>query len=187
MSKDWREVKKAIYDECLRIWHDEPEEVRMCRLGVFPSGAGTDKQCLPNLFFLNADTQAMGWWTTEPAMYKILADDDYSLAICKKTFYYLNSHMAHLMGDTWDPGCPAPWMNLKTLTQFSDDILDSYDSITTKDDFHNLLWTWFTYVNRLNHWFYTIFPWELGNHMRLNDVDRLEELAKYQGYKLVAK
>jgi len=187
MGKHWRDVKKAIYDECLRIWYDEPDEVKMCRYGIFPSGAGTDKHYLPNLFFLNADTQGMGWWTVEPAMYKILDDDAFSLEICKKTFYYLNNHMAHLMGEICEPACPYPWMNLPTLMRFADDILDSYDSITTKEDFHNLLWTWFTYVNRLNHWFYTIFPWELGHQLKLHSVDYLQELADLQGYKVVKK
>ena len=59
MTKNWREVKDEIEKDIDRIWWEEPEEVNKCRLGVFPSGAGTDGQVLGNLFFLVADTQAI--------------------------------------------------------------------------------------------------------------------------------
>lgn len=187
MGKNWKDVKKAIHEEAIRIWFDMPEEVRMSRDGVFPSGAGTDNQYLGNLFFLNADTQAMGWWTIEPAIYSILKDESFDLDHAKKVFYYMNNHMAHLMGDVIIPGCPAPWMNLGTLTQFAVDIADSYDSIQTKEEFLSLLWSWFAYVNRLNNWFYTVFPWELGHPLRRHDYDYLETLAGYYGAKLIKK
>jgi hypothetical protein len=58
VAKHWREVKNEIEEEIDRIWWDEPEEVTMSRLGIFPSGAGTDGQVLGNLLFLVADTQA---------------------------------------------------------------------------------------------------------------------------------
>ena len=180
MAKNWQDVKMAIHAEVERIWFDEPEEVIMSRLGVFPSGAGTDRQYLGNLLFLNADTQAMGWWTIEPAMHNILNDDNFSLKQCKTLFFYLNSHMAYLMGDVREPNCPWPWMNLGKLTQFAVDIYDSYDSMNSKADLKDLLWSWFAYVNRLNNWFYTVFPWELGKNMRLHDLDYLDLLAGYQ-------
>ena len=157
----------------------------MSKLGVFPGGAGTDNQYLSNLVFLNADTQAMGWWTSEPTMHKVLNDDDFTLDQAKKLFFYINSHMAHLMGDVCEPNCPAPWLNLGKLTQFAVDIYDSYDSIKTKAEMRDLLWSWFAYVNRLNSWFYTVFPWELGNNMRLNTPERLEKMASYYGIKFV--
>ena len=69
MALDWKDVKSEIYEEVKKIWLEEPVEVTMSKLGIFPSGAGTNDQVLGNLFFLNADTQAMGWWTIEPTMY----------------------------------------------------------------------------------------------------------------------
>ena len=38
MAKNWQDVKMAIHAEAERIWFDEPEEVTMSKLGVFPSG-----------------------------------------------------------------------------------------------------------------------------------------------------
>ena len=60
MSKHWKDVKAAIEKDIDRIWFEEPEEVKMSRLGIFPSGAGSHDQVLGNLFFQACDTQAMG-------------------------------------------------------------------------------------------------------------------------------
>lgn len=59
MSKHWKDVKAAIEKDIDRIWFEEPEEVKMSRLGIFPSGAGSHDQVLGNLFFQACDTQAM--------------------------------------------------------------------------------------------------------------------------------
>jgi hypothetical protein len=162
MAKDWRVVKDSIEKDLDRIMWEEPVEVKMSRLGVFPSGAGTHGQYLANLFFLVADTQAMGWWTAEPAMQQALADPEMSLEHCKRMWKYTTAHMAHLMGDVDHPKCPAPWLNLPTFSGLADDMLASFDSIKTKEEFADLLWSWFNYVNRFNRWFFLVFPWHLG-------------------------
>ena len=55
MAVNWKDLKREIHDEVEKVWLKEPLEVTMSKLGVFPSGAGTDNQILGNLFFLNAD------------------------------------------------------------------------------------------------------------------------------------
>lgn len=187
MARDWKEIKKEIEAELDKIWFDEPEEVTKSKLGIFQSGAGTDGQYLGNLFFLTGDTQAMGWWTIEPGMYAILGDDDFTLAQCKKMFKYLNYEMARLMGSVCEPGCPAPWLNLPKMWKWNVEIVEAYDTIKTKAQFKSLLWSWFNYVDRINRWFYTVFPWELGQSMPRKDIPYLDKLAGYQGYKVVKK
>jgi len=178
MTKDWREVKDAIEKDIDRIWWDEPEEVTMSKNGIFPSGASVDGQVLGNLFFLVADTQAMGWWTAEPAMKMAMEDPEFSLEHCKKMWKYINVHMAKLMGDVDPPGCPAPWLNLPKLKEFALDIVDSFPSIKTKDEFRDLLWSWFNYVNCLNRWFFLVFPWHLGDQFPLMTPEKVKELSK---------
>ena len=185
MSKNWKEVKAEIEAEIDRIWFDEPEYVTMSKMGIFPSGAGTQHQTFGNLFFLTGDSQAMGWWTIEPAMYCMLSDDDFNLSLCKKAFVYLNHEMANLMGGQYGEGCPYPWLNLPLFWQFTLDIEASYDSIQTKEELKSLLWSWFNYVDRINRWFYTVFPWEVGKLMPRLDPEYLDKAAKLQGYKVV--
>jgi len=181
MAKHWREVKDEIEADIDRIWWEEPEEVTMSKLGIFPSGAGVDGQVLGNLFFQVADTQAMGWWTAEPAMKQALSDPTFPLEYCKRMWKYMTVHMGRLMGDTDPPACPAPWLNLPKLAQFCNDILDSLDTIQSKDEFADLLWSWFSYVNCLNRWFFLVFPWHLGKMLpsvRPEDIERLAKLSK---------
>ena len=147
MARQWKDVKAKIEAELDAIMWEEPLEVKMSRLGVFPSGAGAHGQYIANLLFLVADTQAMSWWTTEPAMLQALEDPDLDVEACKKFWKYQTVHMAHLMGDADPPRCPAPWMNLPKLSELCDDIVDSFATIATKEELGSLLWSWFAYMN----------------------------------------
>lgn len=181
MVKDWRAVKDEIEEEIEKIWFEEPIEVTMSKMGVFPSGAGTDGKYFGNLFFLVADTQAMGWWTVEPAMYSALNDETFSLEHCKRMFKFLTIHMAKLMGAELPPNCPGPWLNLPKFWSFCSDMVDSFDTINDKEELRDIIWSWENYVNRINRWFYVVFPWELGNTMNRIENDTLEymkELSK---------
>ncbi|NLZ73021.1 MAG: hypothetical protein GX905_04290 [Bacteroidales bacterium] len=89
--------------------------------------------------------------------------------------------MANLMGGTALPNCPAPWLNLPKLKKFCADIVDSFDSIKTKEDFADLIWSWGNYVNRLNKWFFLIFPWHLGKNFPRIEPETVEEMADMLG------
>jgi len=161
MAKNWREVKDEIEREIDKIWYDEPIEVTMSKKGLFPSGAGSHEKYMGNLFFLVSDPMALGWSLVEPAMYKAIADDDFSLDVCKKMFTYLVYGKVKLLGGTYGEGCPAAWLNLPKFWSFYNDIVDSYDSIDNKVDFKDLLWSWQNYVSRICRWFHTVYPWEV--------------------------
>ena len=75
-------------------------------------------------------------------------------------------------------------MNLPRFPEFHDKIVASYDSITTKQELASLLWSWFCYVDRINDWFYTVLPWELGKNLQRKDVEDVQKLADLLGYKL---
>jgi hypothetical protein len=184
MAKEWIKVKDEIEAEIDRIWWDEPEEVTMSRLGIFPSGASVDNQVLGNLLFQVADTQGMGWWTAEPAMKQALEDPTFTVEHCKKMWKYMTVHMAKLMGDVAPPRCPAPWLNLPKLTKLCNDIVDSLGTVKTKEELTDLLWSWFNYVNCLNRWFFLVFPWHLGMMFPLVKPKDVEELARLSGLKV---
>ena len=184
LAKDWRVVKDEIEKDIDRIWWQEPEEVTMSKLGIFPSGAGVDGQVLGNLFFLVADTQGMGWWTAEPAMKQALEDEMFTLEHLKRMWKYIVVHMGKLMGDVDPPECPAPWLNLPKLTKFCNDIVDSFETIKTREEFADLLWSFFNYVNCLNRWFFLVFPWHLGKMFPLVKREDVQELARLSKVKI---
>jgi hypothetical protein len=178
MTRDWRTVKDEIERDLDRIMWEEPVEVKMSRLGVFPSGAGTDGQTLGNLFFLAGDMQAIGWWTAAPAMKQAIEDPDMSVETCKRFWKYMTVHMFQLMGDVSEPNCPAPWLNLGELARFGRDVVDALDSIETKEELDSLLWSWFNYTQRLYRWLFLVFPWELGSQLPLKSREEVEELVR---------
>lgn len=176
MVMDWRSVKDEIEAEIDRIWWNEPEEVTMSKLGIFPSGANVDCQVLGNLFFLVADTQAIGWWGAEPAMKLAMADPEFDLEHCKKMWKFMVVHVGKLMGTSHSPECPAPWLNLPKLAKVCDEIVECFPSVNTKEELNDLLWSFFAYVNCLNRWFFLIFPWHLGKMFPLVTKERINQL-----------
>ncbi|MEL7564533.1 MAG: hypothetical protein AAGU27_06580 [Dehalobacterium sp.] len=185
MAKHWQVVKEEIENELDKIFFDEPIEITMSKLGVYPSGAGTDGQILGNLMFQVADTQAMGWWTIEPAMLAAMEDETFTLEHLKRMWKYLTVHMASLMGEEALPNCPAPWLNMPKLFNFCKDIVDSFDTIKTKEELKDILWSWENYVNCLNRWFFLVFPWEVGKLLPRQNKEDIIKLAELSGMKVI--
>ncbi|MCK5671523.1 hypothetical protein KAI10_09070, partial [Candidatus Bathyarchaeota archaeon] len=137
----WVKVKNMIEDEIDRIFWDEPEEITMCKKGIFPSGASVGGQVLGNLVFLIADTQAMGWKCAKPAVSSAIKDPEMDLEVCKKVWRYSTLHIAKMLGDEDPPGCPAPWLNVPNLYKFSTAIDRVLPEVKTKDELEDLLWS----------------------------------------------
>ena len=175
---DWREVKDAIEADLDRIFWEEPEEVKMCRLGVYPSGASVGGQVLGNMVFLIADTQAMGWKCAAPALRAPLRDSEFTVEQCKRMWRYSTLHIARMLGGKAPPGCPSPWLNVPNLYGFSRMIEESLPTVKTKEELEDLLWSWFNYVDCLNRWFFLVFPWHLGKMFPLVTPGDAEELAR---------
>jgi len=184
MAKDWHEVKDQLEAELDRIWWDEPEEVTMSKLGIFPSGAGVYNQVLGNLFFQLTETQAMGWATAEPIVKQLIANPTFTLEQCEIVWKYLTVNMTKLLGGMDPPRCPAPWLNLPKLLQFSNDIVNSFETVKTKEELSDLLWSWFNYVNCVNLWFALAFPWHLGKMLPQVTPKDVEQLARLSGMKV---
>lgn len=171
-----------IENEIDRIFWDEPEEITMCKKGIFPSGASVGGQVLGNLVFLIADTQAMGWKCAKPAVSSAINDPALSLEVCKKIWRYSTLHIAKMLGDEAPPECPAPWLNVPNLYKFSKAIDRVLPEVKTKDEFEDLLWSWFNYVDCLNRWFFLVFPWHLGKEFQIvkpEDIAELERLSQH--------
>jgi hypothetical protein len=159
-KKNWIEVKDEIEKEIDKIWYDEPIEVTLSKNGIYPSGAGSQERYFGNLFFQVSDPMCLGWSLVEPAMYKAIADENFTLQALKNMFQYLVHGKVRLLGGTYGENCPAAWLNLPKFWSFYNDIVDSFDTIDNKDDFKDLIWSWQNYVSRMCRWFHTVYPWE---------------------------
>jgi len=184
LAKDWRNVKEEIEAEIDRIWWDEPEEVTMAKLGIFPSGASVDGQVLGNLYFLMSDTTSMGSHT-DTLMNHAFKDSRFTVDHLKFMWRHLTEVLAYLFGNVDPPGCPAPWFNCSKVKKFCDDIIDSFDTIKTKEELQDLLFSWSNYINCLNRWFWLTFPWHYGKSHPLRTEKDAQELLKLSKVGLV--
>ena len=160
--RDWRDVKEVIEAEIDKIWFDEPAEITLGKKGIFPSGAGTDGQAFGNLFFMLSDVEGIGWLLIEYPFYETLFDEEMTLGCFKRLFYNMYHDEVIVLGGNLgkDSKCPAAWLNLHKICDFFFMIVDAYDSIQTKEDMYNLLWSYYKYINRIGFWMYTVFPWD---------------------------
>ncbi len=174
--RDWRKVKDEIEADLDRIFWDEPVEVEMCRLGVFPSGAEVHGQVLGNLLFLVGDTSAMGWKCAQPTVNAALKDPRFNVEQVEAIWLAATMPIAKLVGEIDPPRCPAPWLNLPKVLQFAKEIEESFPGIQTKEELEDLLWSWFNYINTLNRWFTVAFPFEMGGLLPLRSKENIEHL-----------
>ena len=167
MAKNWQDVKDALEREIDAVWFDEPLEIGLSKRGIFPSGAGTFGQAFGNLVFQFADTHSLGALVFEAPMFRFLSEDSFTLDQCKLIFYAVCMNKTRILGANHGTGskCPAAWLNLPKFDKYFREIYESYDSIKTKEEFTDLLWSWFIYVDRINRWVYTVFPWEVVGQM----------------------
>lgn len=183
MSKNWKDVRDNILAEAKRIWFEEPEEVTMCKLGIYPSLAGHDEFVFGNLEIAAVETQAMSWGTAVPTLFQALDDPSFTLDHCKSLFKFMMGKVGILMGYAHPPQSPGPWLNFPKILEYYEDIVDSFDSIDNKTDFRNLIWVYnMCYIGRLSFYMHTVFPWEAGN--KRMDMNRLETSAKLMGMKV---
>jgi hypothetical protein len=175
---DWRKVKDEIEEDLDRIFWDEPVEVEMCRLGVFPSGAEVHGQVLGNLLFLVGDTSAMGWKCAQPTVIAALRDPSFTKEQCEAIWRAATMPIAKLVGEVDPPRCPAPWLNLPKVLRFAKEIDESFPGIASKEELEDLLWSWFNYINTLNRWFTVAFPFELGTLLPLKSGAYIEHLRE---------
>jgi hypothetical protein len=178
---NWREVKDEIEVDLDRIFWDEPVEVEMCRLGVFPSGAEVHGQVLGNLLFLVGDTSAMGWKCAQPTVNAALRDARFTVEQVEAIWLAATMPIAMLVGEVDPPRCPAPWLNLPNVLRFAREIEESFSGVQTKEELEDLLWSWFNYINTLNRWFTIAFPFEMGALLPLRsgaNLDHLRELIE---------
>jgi len=184
MGMHWREVKAEIEAEIDKCWYEMPIEIEACRNGIYFSGAGARGQTLGSMYYGMQDPQALGILLVEGTMSSVLTDPNFSLDHCKQLFVYTTEHKVRLLGaksDPEHPGCEAAWLNLPNFWRFYLHIVESYDTIETKEDLRNLIWSWMNYVNCISYWHVLTFPWEFSSMLRnkITSVKQVEDMVDF--------
>lgn len=153
---DWKEVKKAIDDELASIWLTEPIELKKFRYGIVETGAGAYDQYFSTWVFGDGEIRALGIYcifNAIEACERKAPNPIYSLEQCKDLFKYGCAVCAEYVA--YNMAMPKIW-------SFYNDILASYDSIDSKEDFAELLYSYYGYINKMHLWIHHMFPWALG-------------------------
>lgn len=160
MAMHWKEVKEEIEQELDKIFWDKPVEFQMIEKGYFPSGAGTDGSAVGNMYFMISDTSNIGRHVVEPMMWAAVGDETIDVETIKKMWKYATGGTTQLLGSEAPPNCPAPWLNQPKMWKFYNDIVDSFPTITTKEEWVDVYFSWAQYLTCLNRWAMICYPWE---------------------------
>lgn len=173
---DWKEVQKAIEDEIQLIWLDEPIELKKFRLGIVETGAGAYDQYFSTWVFGDGEIRALGIYCVFNAIEaceRKAPNPVYSLEQCKDLFKYGCAVCAEYVA--YNMAMPKIW-------DFYNQIVASYDSITSKEDFAELLYSYYCLINRLHLWIHHMFPWALGTVFPRSAASEIVKLYKEGTY-----
>jgi hypothetical protein len=148
-KRPWKEVKEVIDKERKRIWFKAPDEIHKVMQGYT---RGPHGQYFTTLVFLLGMVKDLGAEETQKVLFK--ADDKrYTLDMLKD----LVVDWSVLMWFIKYCGLETPWMLYK-------DVLNSFDTITTKEEFKELMIAFKHYLGKYHLWYQHYFPWNVGIH-----------------------
>ncbi len=173
MKGNWKEVKKKIEEEIDVIWKNEPLEVKASSRGLFPSRAGSWGMATGNLVSQLMDTYVGGFGSAAQVVDEALKNESFSLEQCRTLFITSYQRLVEEMGAKSKNG--AAWLNMPKAWKFYNEIVESLDSLNSKEEFASLIWSWKNYLRRLNIWFVTAFNWEVIGTLRVS-----KQLSDYE-------
>ncbi len=167
MAKNWKEVLKEIERETDKIWVDEPLEIKKLRLGVIDSGAGTYHQYFSTLVFVDGDIRALGCYCAN-GLARSADLKSTTLEQLKDQVSIFMPISAKFLG----------YCGLKSVWDFTQDVMECLPTIQTKDEFRSLLGALAIYFMRLHMWVHNFFPWELGVLFPQKDKNEFSQILK---------
>ena len=163
-------LRKEIDDANAAIWTTEPDEVRAMRLGVFPSEAGSEGQYFANMVFINGYMRALSTWITPAMILECIKDDTFTLQQCQKLFANINLVNVDLLA----------YLGFVKFASFARGIIELYPEMKSKQDFDDILKSWYAYANRMYFWVHHMFPWGIGDAFPRVTNDDLEYMTRAQ-------
>lgn len=171
----WRSVKADIEQAIDDNWHEEPDEIRLTRLGVIKSGAGTGGSSYPALFHDKAYLMVDGG--TFYRYLKLARDDRVTLDTLK---LFTNA----IFFETFNHFVFFKDLGLETLANIGPRYQAALDTVQTKEEYIELTWPLVVFFNVFHRWVNLIYPW----HHELQFPHRTEaqvanepKLATYNG------
>lgn len=167
MGKNWKQVKESIEREIEKVWIEEPDEIKKLRFGIVPTKAGTYGQYFTTLIWGSAEVRCLGYIS----LYNLIRASEgeaFTLEQCKKLARLFIPTTSNFLG----------YCALPTVGRLADDLLESLETLQTKDNYRELMMAFWTYVNRMQMWVHHIFPWGLALNFPQRTFEEIKEMSK---------
>jgi len=173
MSENWLTVKKELEAATLQLFDKCPDEILRFHYGIIShSEAGK-----------RSYNQYFGHWVHAYAHYMMYAGDimdtvrrlashpDFELRHCKALWMDLSlPHGKHML--------IVEYGGQKSLGKYIEKVAGCLDSLTTNQEFVDLIGAFQVYISRLYWWFHWYFPWGLGVSCQRVNPDDLQEMIR---------
>ena len=163
----WEELRDQINAETKRIWLQEPDELKIQRLGLLKNGAGAYKQYFGTWDFTNGMMRDLSMYVMYP-IFKLWLTGNYSLEQMKEMYCGIMPVFTDYMR----------YSGYWTLDKFCHAFRDCMPDITTTEDFLELYKAMLKYCNKLSAWVYHYAPWEMAVSFRQKDEAWVKECQR---------
>lgn len=158
MAKDWELLKEEMEAETKRIWLDEPDEMKIQRMGLLKNKAGSYGQYFGTWEFANGMMRDLSMYTMYP-MFRLMKTESFSLEQMKAMYCGIVPVYTEYLRYSGYP----------TLSRYCKRFRECMESIGTKEDFLTVYKTFLMYCNKLAAWVYHYAPWEMAVAFRQKD------------------
>lgn len=168
MAKDWKHLKKEIEQETERIMFDPPDEVlAIYKYGIVASDAGSFGQYFTTMVFVEGDCRALAYYNANNLIV-VAENDSFDLEALKfMTRLYLPVS-AEFLG----------YCGLKNVWRFCKEILDTLDTLDSKEDYKALINSYNLYIACVHTWIHHYFPWNIGALFPKKKPDEVKEMMR---------
>ncbi|MEM3467031.1 MAG: hypothetical protein QW566_11220 [Candidatus Jordarchaeales archaeon] len=170
MAHSWHELRDEIRAEALRIWFEEPDELKKIRLGVYDPPAGAMGQYFTTWDFVVGMVRDLAMSPVTPIL-KLVKNTLFELDHLKAMVTAFLPIYTEFLG----------YCGLRTLKKFTDEMINLLPTIKTKEEFYELLSAYSMYCNKLQAWCVHYFPFALGFSYKLRSKEEVCELARLVG------
>ncbi len=166
MPPDWKVVHQTIDAENRRLRTEPPEEVvKVFHYSIIDSGAGMDGQAFPTWFFSAADVRYVAAYCYQ--IVRLARDPSFTLDQLKTMARTFLPQPAEFSG----------YCGMEKLWCYTQDLLASLDTVSTREDFLELINAMLQYGANLNSWIHHYFKWEMGSSFPRRTKEQVQEMA----------
>lgn len=167
MTESVKILKDKITAETQRIWMQEPDELKIQRLGLLKNKAGSYGQYFGTWDFANGMMRDLSMYVMYPLL-DLFRRATFSLDQMKELYMAIMPVFTDYLGYSGYP----------TLLSFCKEYRSLMGEITEKEDFISLFMTLLMYCNKLAAWVYHYAPWEMAVSFRQKNQEWVSEAQR---------